>query len=108
MLQELMNLLKSANELVFEIGRLFEHGDAAGEAVNRLVAQTTLIQRYVARLGDGLPGDCRDQIARLSRSVQDVVRRGETWLSTADGPELATQVLRNRICRTYGMPARNN
>jgi hypothetical protein len=107
-LQELIVLLKAATELVDEIHVRFDRGDAANDLVARLVAQTTLIQRYMARLRDELPNECRMLFARLLKGVQSAVNGGDAWLSRAAGPELASEVLRQRICKTYGVPTRNN
>jgi len=103
-----MVLLKTATGLVSEITARLDQGDAAEELVGRLITQTTIIERYVARLGDGLSSDCRTEIARLLAGVQDAVRRGNSWLVQADGPELAKQNLQRRVCRAYGLSTRNN
>jgi hypothetical protein len=107
-LQELLVLLKAATELVEEIQVRFDRGDAAADLVASLVTQTTLIQRYIARLGAELPNECSLQFAKLIEGVQSAVGGGNTWLSRAAGPELATEVLRQRICKTYGLATRNN
>jgi len=103
-----MVLLKTATELVNEITARFDRGDAAEELVERLVTQTTIIERYVSRLGEGLPPDCLAEIAQLLDGVQVAVRRGNSWLVQADGPELAEQNLQRRVCRAYGLSTRNN
>jgi hypothetical protein len=103
-----MVLLKAATELVEEIHVRFDRGDAANDLVARLVAQTTLIQRYMARLQGELPTECRMQLAKLMKGVESAVNDGDAWLSGAAGPELASEVLRQRICRTYGVRTRNN
>jgi hypothetical protein len=103
-----MVVLKAATELVREIKVRFERGDAARELVSRLVTQTTIIQRYIARLGNDLPKDVTDQIGKLFTDVKAVVECGDNWLSKAAGPELAAEVVRSRVCRTYGLSTRNN
>ncbi|HEV3440126.1 MAG TPA: hypothetical protein VG122_22350 [Gemmata sp.] len=103
-----MVLLKTATDLVSEITTRFDRGDAAEALVERLVAQTTIIERYVSRLGDGLPSDCLAEIARLLAGVQAAVKRGNSWLVQADGPELAKQNLQRRVSRAYGLSTRNN
>jgi hypothetical protein len=106
--QELIVLLKATTGLVNEITARFERGDAAEKLVDRLVTQATIIERYVARLGDGLPGSCRAEIAQLLADVQTAVKCGNNWLAQADGPKLATQNLQRRVCRAYGVPSWNN
>lgn len=103
MLQEIKVLLKTAAGLVNEITQRFERGDAAERLIGQLITQTTIIERYVARLGEGLPSDCRAEIARLVEAVQVAVKRGNSWLAQADGPELAKQNLQRRVCRAYGL-----
>jgi hypothetical protein len=103
-----MSLLRSATELISDIQLRFKRGDAAQEQVARLVTQTKLIQKYVARFGGELTSECRARIAMLIQEVQTAVSGGNAWLSRAAGPELAYQVLRQRICKTYGLPTRNN
>jgi hypothetical protein len=107
-LQELMLQLRTAFELVSEISARFERGDAAEESVNRLVAQTKIIQRYVARAGDGLSCECRTELANLLAAVQSTLRSGNCWLARAAGPELALQTQRRRLSQAYGLSSRNN
>jgi hypothetical protein len=107
-LQELMVILKVTSDLVNEITARFEQGDAAEKLVARLVSQATIIERYVARIGDGLTSECQLEIALLLENVQAAVKCGKDWLTQADGPELATLNIQWRICQAYGLSTRNN
>ena len=98
-----MVLLKAASSLANEIVARFERGDAAEGLVNRLIAESNVIERYVARLGDGLPVDCRKELERLASAVQNAVNCGNGWLKSAAGPELAAQAQRQRLCQAYGL-----
>ena len=108
MVQELMAVLNGTTSLVNEITTRMERGDAAEKLVNQLVAQVKIIERYVARLGDGLSNECRLKIAQLLSRVQDAVKNGKNWMAKADGPELAILNLQRRISKTYGLSMRDN
>lgn len=103
MLQELTAILRTTRALVDEIEARFQRGDAASTLVARAVAQTRMIGRYVARIGNDLPDECRIEIAQLLETVDRAVKTGDGWLSEATGPALAAQVLRQRISRAYGV-----
>jgi hypothetical protein len=105
--KELMFLLKEATALVDDIASRFERGDASEKLIERLIAQTRIVERYVARLGDNVPSHCRMEIAVLLRNVQAAVSKGSNWLARADGPELAQQNLQRRVCRAYGLATQN-
>jgi hypothetical protein len=106
--QELVVLLKTANELVQEIEVRLQRGDAAQELIKRLATQTTIIERYIARIGEAMTPSCREEIGRLFKRVQKAVEVGNEWLVRADGTELARQNLQRRVSRAYGLPQRNN
>lgn len=95
--------LAATNRLVEEIAQRMKRGDAAAELVTRLLAQTKIISRFVARLGDGIPEKCREELSRLHNAVQNAVMVGDRWLAESAGPELAAQTLKRRISRAYGL-----
>ena len=96
----------AATGLVAEIGLRFKAGDAADDLFARLdavLAVLAALARPVPGTAEDLPEDLRTEIARLLSLVQTVVATGDEWLART-GPELASQHVRQRLQRAYGVP----
>lgn len=93
----------AATGLVAEIGLRFKAGDAADDLFVRLDAVLAALARPVPGTAEDLPEDLRTEIARLLSLVQTVVATGDEWLART-GPELASQHVRQRLQRAYGVP----
>lgn len=93
----------AATGLVAEIGLRFKAGDAADDLFARLDAVLAALARPVPGTAEDLPEDLRTEIARLLSLVQTVVATGDEWLART-GPELASQHVRQRLQRAYGVP----
>jgi hypothetical protein len=104
-LEELREIVRSAAELTARIGDRFRGGDAAEELLGLLAARVAEIRRLAA--GAGLPEECRAEITGLFGRLQVTINEGDGWLAQA-GPELASQTLRQRVRRAYGLPPRDD
>ena len=93
----------AATELVAEIGLRFKAGDAADDLLAQLDADLAALTRQAPGTAEELPEDLRTEIARLLSLVQTVVATGDEWLART-GPELASQHVRQRLQRAYGVP----
>ena len=93
----------AATGLVAEIGIRFTAGDAADDLFARLEAALATLTRQAPGTAEGLPDDLRAEIARLLSLVQTAVATGDDWLART-GPELASQHVRQRLQRAYGVP----
>ena len=93
----------AATGLVAEIGLRFKAGDAADDLLAQLDADLAALTRPVPGTAEDLPEDLRTEIARLLSLVQTVVATGDEWLART-GPELASQHVRQRLQRAYGVP----
>ena len=93
----------AATGLVAEIGLRFKAGDAADDLFTRLDAVLVALARQVPGTAEDLPEDLRTEIARLLSLVQTAVATGDEWLART-GPELASQHVRQRLQRAYGVP----
>lgn len=106
-LQELRESVQSATELIAQIGARFQCGDPAEELRLLLTDRVSEIERLAAQAGRDLPQDCRDQIAQLFGRFQVTITEGDGWLEQT-GPELASDNLRQRVRRAYGLPPRDD
>lgn len=95
-------LVADATNLVAEIGLRFKQGDPAVEQVALLESRLVTLTRQTSGAAE-VPPDLRDQIAELLSRVRETVATGDEWLART-GPELATQHLRQRLKRAYGVP----
>ena len=77
-------------------------GDPAEEQVAQLESRLAAMAQQVSGVVD-VPPDVREQIAELLSRVQETVATGDEWLART-GPELATQHVRQRLRRAYGVP----
>lgn len=102
MLQELRNTVAAATQLVAEIGLRFKTGEAADELLARLDATIATLAQQAAGV-ENLPDDLRDEITQLLALVQEAVTTGDDWLART-GPEVASQYVRQRLNRAYGVP----
>ncbi len=93
----------AATGLVAEIGLRFKAGDAADDLLAQLDADLAALTRQVPGTAEDLPEDLRTEIARLLSLVQTAVATGDEWLART-GPELASQHVRQRLQRAYGVP----
>ena len=101
-------VVTAATELVDEIASRFEHGDPAEELIGRLAVEIAVVERYATQLEGELPPELRAEIARLLARLQTAASGGDDWLAQGIGPELAAQNLRQRVCRAYGLPPRDD
>ncbi len=91
-----------AAKLIAEIGVRFKSGDSAPELIRRLETEIVNLFRLTSGKVDDLPDDLRNEIAKLLALVQTTVAVGDDWLART-GPELASQHVRQRLRRTYGI-----
>ncbi|WP_171470390.1 hypothetical protein [Frigoriglobus tundricola] len=91
-----------AAKLIAEIGVRFKSGDSALELIRRLETELATLFRLSAGKVHDLPDDLRTEIAQLLARVQATVAIGDDWLART-GPELATQHVRLRLKRAYGV-----
>ncbi|QJW94377.1 hypothetical protein FTUN_1897 [Frigoriglobus tundricola] len=101
-LQEMRATVAGAAKLIAEIGVRFKSGDSALELIRRLETELATLFRLSAGKVHDLPDDLRTEIAQLLARVQATVAIGDDWLART-GPELATQHVRLRLKRAYGV-----
>lgn len=92
----------TATQLVAEIDLQLKTGAPADELLTRLDATlATLTQQATGAASS--PDDLRNEITQLFALVQTAITTGNEWLART-GPELASQHLRQRLHRAYGVP----
>jgi len=101
-LQEVRNTVAVATRLVAEIGLRFKTGEPADELLGRLEATIATLAQQAAGVAN-LPDDLQNEITQLLALVQEAVTTGDEWLAQT-GPELASQHVRQRLQRAYGVP----
>jgi hypothetical protein len=101
-LQELRNTAAVATQLVAEIGLRFKTGEPADELLARLDATIATLAQQASGV-ENLPDDLRNEITQLLALVQEAVTTGDEWLART-GPEVASQHVRQRLNRAYGVP----
>jgi hypothetical protein len=101
-LQELRETVTAANQLVAEIDFRFKTGAPAGELLARLDTVIATLAQQATGVAE-LPDDLKNEITRLFSLVQTAIATGNEWLALT-GPELASQHLRHRLHRVYGVP----
>jgi hypothetical protein len=100
-LQELRETVAAAIKLVAEIDLRFKSGVPADELLGRLDAAIATLTQQATGVAD-LPEDLRNEITQLFSLIQTAVTTGNEWLART-GPELASQHLRQRLHRAYGV-----
>lgn len=101
MLQEVRDTVAAATALAAEIGLRFKSGDPADDALARL---SELLTRVAAHTGP-VPDDLRTALAELSAHMTAALSVGGEWLS-GTGTAIATERVRDRLNRAYGVPPR--
>jgi hypothetical protein len=104
MLQDFRASVRAAADLAVEVGRRFELGDPADDLLPALAAKLAEVEARAAGAGD-LPPDARADLDRLLALIRVAVGGGEDWLRRPFGLELASQHLRARVRRAYGLAA---
>jgi hypothetical protein len=97
-LQELRETICTAKALVAEIGIRFKSGSPADE----LIAQLGALLATLPQHSNEIPNDLQAELTELLSRVEESVLIGDNWLQQT-GPELASQQLRQRLRRTYGV-----
>jgi hypothetical protein len=97
-LQELRETICTAKSLVAEIGIQFKSGSPAEELITQLGALLATLPQH----SNEIPSDLQAALAELLFQVEESVLIGDNWLEQT-GPELASQQLRQRLRRTYGV-----
>jgi hypothetical protein len=91
-----------AAKRIAEIDVRFKSGDSALELIRQLETDIATVFRLTSGKVDDLPDDLRNEIANLLALVQATIAVGDDWLART-GPELATQHVRLRLRRAYGI-----
>ncbi len=91
-----------ATRLVAEIGLRFKTGEPADELLGHLEATIATLAQQATGVAN-LPDDLQNEITQLLALVQEAVTTGDEWLAQT-GPELASQHVRQRLQRAYGVP----
>jgi nucleoside-diphosphate-sugar epimerase len=104
---ELREALHAAAELANRIAERFRAGDSAEVSLRQLAEKVAAIRRLAAQAGKDLPEDCRAEITQLLGLFQVTITEGDGWLTQA-GSELATDNLRQRLRRAYGLRPRDD
>lgn len=101
-LQELRETLTVANTLIAAIGIRFKSGEPAEDLIAQLSALLAILSQQTKDLPKDIPSDLQAELTQLFSCVDESVSIGENWLRET-GPELASQQLRQRLRRTYGV-----
>ncbi|MBA4065288.1 MAG: hypothetical protein C0501_16575 [Isosphaera sp.] len=102
MLQDFRVAVRAAADLAAEVGLRFELGDPADDLLPALSARLAEVEGLA---GTDPPPEARAELDRLLGLIRVAVGGGEDWLRRPFGLELASQHLRARVRRAYGLAA---